>query len=82
MRESLLGIARNTEGDSRLANLPIEIIDLVADAPEETLMTHEQAEKYREQLMSERTAMAQANNVVMYTIEFNMCEQSRLDVFI
>jgi len=73
MRRTLLDVAR-AAGERPLKKLPNELIDIILDHVGDGLVDRTQAEKYRDELMKERSAMIKANTDVMFNAQFNMCE--------
>ena len=73
MRETLFDIAR-APGERPLKKLPNELIDIILNHVGDGLIDRAQAEKYRDELMKERSAMIKANTDDMFTVQFNMCE--------
>ncbi|KAF7288946.1 hypothetical protein MIND_01411000 [Mycena indigotica] len=69
LREALLSIAR--EPTSRLAMLPVELIDLIAKMVP-GVMTLAEAKRVREELMQERSLMIADVNKEYFAREFNM----------
>ncbi|KIY66112.1 hypothetical protein CYLTODRAFT_491743 [Cylindrobasidium torrendii FP15055 ss-10] len=55
-------------------NMPAELADIVSDMTKTTLMTRDEAEVYREELMKERSVMVKDHTKKRFHIEFNMCE--------
>lgn len=58
---------------SRLARLPVELLDAIADQTE-GLMSQSEAEAVRLELMKERSKMTVVSNEEMFEVPFNMCE--------
>jgi hypothetical protein len=59
--------------DAGLNKLPVELIEIIGK--EVDLMSREEAEKYRLELMEERTVFVADHDAKFFSIEFNMCEQ-------
>ncbi|KAF9779815.1 hypothetical protein BJ322DRAFT_1113121 [Thelephora terrestris] len=72
-REWVTEAMHSADGNSALAKLPVEVITMISEETDGT-MTRSEAEKYREELMAERTVFVKANNKDYFGFEFNMCE--------
>ncbi|EJD36706.1 hypothetical protein AURDEDRAFT_154543 [Auricularia subglabra TFB-10046 SS5] len=59
--------------DSHLQKLPAELLKMVSEVGGHT-MSREEAFKYREELMDERTQFVKSNNEDYFEMTFNMCE--------
>ncbi|KAG8925533.1 hypothetical protein FRC02_009612 [Tulasnella sp. 418] len=59
--------------NSKLHTLPVELLDMISHGVT-TTMTEEEAKKYREELMDERTAFVGEQDAKFFEAEFNMCE--------
>ena len=68
-----LGAGKDPAQRRGLGKLPIEILDMIVDEAE-WLMTREEAEKYRLQLMDQRSFMSGLNDQLMFETPFNLCE--------
>jgi hypothetical protein len=58
---------------SGLNKLPVELIDIIGK--EVDLMSREEAENHRLELMEERTVFIADHDENFFSVEFNMCEQ-------
>jgi hypothetical protein len=63
----------NLPASAALNKLPIELIDMIGKDVE--LMTRQEAEQYRLELMKERTVFITDHDKNFFSIDFNMCEQ-------
>ncbi|KAF8173752.1 hypothetical protein K438DRAFT_1728218 [Mycena galopus ATCC 62051] len=59
--------------NSLFSRLPLELLSLITENASETLMTQDEAEEYRLELMEERTGFVQECKED-WTYKFNMCE--------
>ncbi|KAJ7079364.1 hypothetical protein C8R43DRAFT_1177718 [Mycena crocata] len=60
--------------NSLVSRLPQELVDLIKTQLSITHITLEKAEKYRLELMDERTAFVGEHSDIAYGVTFNMCE--------
>ncbi|KAF9779818.1 hypothetical protein BJ322DRAFT_1167008 [Thelephora terrestris] len=70
-REWVTEAMHSADGNSALAKLPVEVLTMISEANDGT-MTRSEAEKYREELMAERTVFVEANDQDYFGFEFNM----------
>lgn len=56
-----------------LGKLPVEVIDMIVDQAD-WLMSRQEAEAIRLELMDERSVLADSNDEFMFLTSFNMCE--------
>lgn len=65
--------AMEAEGPkSQFGKLPVELLEMVLE--DTGLMKLEEAKKFREELMDERSAFVRTQNEKHFAVEFNMCE--------
>jgi len=69
----IIDAMRNPQPGSLLGNLPVELVDFTAGFVEGT-MTRKEAERYRLELIKERTAFVDRHDSEYFGQEFNMCE--------
>jgi hypothetical protein len=55
--------------------LPVELLGMIEKDVVLTRMSREEADKYRLELMKERTAFVSDHDAKFFSLEFNMCEQ-------
>jgi len=72
-REWVTEAMHGAGANSVLAKFPVEILTMISEENDGT-MTRLEAERYREELMAERTVFVEANNEDYFGTEFNMCE--------
>jgi len=72
-REWVTEVMHSAGANSVFARLPVEILTMISEESDGT-MTRLDAEKYREELMAERTVFVGENDEGYFGMEFNMCE--------
>ncbi|KAJ7650811.1 hypothetical protein FB45DRAFT_1050692 [Roridomyces roridus] len=73
VKYTLLQVAQDGAASSRLAMLPVELLDYIGGLVPGT-MSRAEAEEIREELIKERSVMIQSVNTQFFAREFNMCE--------
>lgn len=68
-----LGAGGDAAERKGLGKLPVEVLDMIVSQAE-WLMTREEAEEYRLELMNERSTMVEVNDELMFAPLFYMCE--------
>lgn len=57
-----------------LLRLPVELFDMIAEYAAAGMMSREEAEEYRADLMEERANFVMQHNEVVFELGFSMCE--------